>query len=110
MDCRAEKMDRNAARKQVVIIVGKYPENVAFSRHALKEMDKDDLTIIDVWNVLKSNDSKILDEGELEKGSYRYRLETNYIMTVIAFHQDGRGFNIVTVWDKRKIKQQRGDI
>ena len=102
MDYRIKKMARNAARKRIAMIVRECSENIFFSHHALNEMDKDDLTTIDVLNVLKSNDSKILHDGELEKGSYRYRLETNFIMVVIAFHQSGKGFNIVTVWDKRK--------
>ncbi|MCY4523846.1 MAG: DUF4258 domain-containing protein [Halobacteriovoraceae bacterium] len=101
-DYKVKKIARSAARKQISMIVREYSENILFSKHALHEMHKDDLTTMDVLNVLKSNDSKILDDGELDKGSYRYRLETNFIMVVVAFHQNGKGLNIVTVWDKRK--------
>jgi hypothetical protein len=101
-DYKTTKLDRNQARKNITQIVAQHPENVHFSNHARNEMTNDGLTTVDIWNVIKSPDSRILDEGELERGSYRYRLETNYIMVVIAFHIDGTGFNIVTVWDKRK--------
>lgn len=82
-------------------IVRRFPENVQFSRHALQELENDDLTTVDAWNVLKGT-SRINKEGELVNGSYRYRLETNFIMLVIAFWPDGKGLNVVTAWDKRK--------
>ena len=72
-----------------------------FSRHALEELTKDDLTTVDGWNVLKSGDARIVDEGEFEKGTYRYRIETNYIMIVVTFQSDGNGLFVVTAWDKR---------
>lgn len=102
IDYRTKRLDKAAARKLVAEIVTKYPANVHFSKHALEEMDNDDLCTPDVWNVLKSSDSRIIDEGELEKGSYRYRLETGFIMVVVAFASDGNSLFIVTVWDKRK--------
>ena len=71
---------------------------VQINKHALKEIKKDELTTTDIWNILKSPDSKILNDGELERGSYRYRLETKYIVVIIAFGEKGDSlcnYNIV---------------
>lgn len=102
IDYKTKRLNKAEARKLVAEIVSKHSSNVHFSKHALVEMDNDDLVTLDVWNVLKSPDSRIIDEGELEKGTYRYRLETGFIMVVVAFTSDGDGLIIVTVWDKRK--------
>lgn len=101
-DYKSNRLDKNQARKLVRQILAHFSDNINFSSHAILEMEKDDLTTIDILNVLKSLDSRILDEGELVNGSYRYRLETSFLMVVIAFHQNGKGIIIVTVWDKRK--------
>jgi len=102
IDFKAIKLDKTHARKAVAKIVRESPGNIYFSRHSREEMEKDDLTTGDIWNVLESSDARIVDEGELQNGSYRYRLETNFILVVVAFHENGEGFNIVTVWDKRR--------
>ena len=74
-DFKIEKMNRNESRKLIRKIVSTTPQKVFFSKHALSELAKDDLTTIDALNVLKSTDAKVPDKGELEHGSYRYRLE-----------------------------------
>lgn len=102
IDFKTKKLDKNQARKQIAEVVSKNPGNVHFSFHARTEMANDDMTTVDIWNVLKSSDSRIVDEGELANGSYRYRLETTFIMIVVAFQSSGEGINIVTVWDKRR--------
>ena len=87
-------------------IVNHYSDNIYFSNHAMKEMAQDNLTSIDIWNVLKSLDSRIFDEGELKDNSYRYRLETHFLVVVISFDEKGEGLNIVTVWDKRNKNKE----
>ena len=84
MNYKEKRVNRNQARKMVSEIVDNYPGSIYFSNHSRKEMAKDDLTLIDIWNVLKSLDSRIFDEGELKDNSYRYRLETNYLVVVIS--------------------------
>jgi hypothetical protein len=101
IDLKSKKTDINKARKIVAEIVNTSPGNIQFSKHALEELKKDGLTTVDAWNVLKGT-SKIHQEGEFENGSYRYRLETNFILLVFAFWPSGKGLNIVTAWDKRK--------
>ena len=100
MDYKLNKLDRNKARKKLATIMNS-TSNPIFSRHALQELANDDLTTVDAVNVLKSNDAKIVDEGEFENGSYRYRVETAYIMVVIAFNEEGNRIIVITAWDKR---------
>lgn len=107
IDYKSKKVDKTKARKLVAKIINETPQNVNFSKHALEELKDDDLTTVDAWNILKSSNSKINKEGELEKGSYRYHLETNFIVIVIAFWPNGKGLNVVTAWDKRKSKTRR---
>ena len=99
---RTTRLDRNEARKLIAMIVARHPEDVLFSTHSLQEIESDDLTTTDVWNVLRSPSSNILRDGEIACGSWRYRLETRFIMVVVAFHGSGTGLTVVTVWDKRK--------
>jgi hypothetical protein len=101
IDFKSKRTDIVKARKMVSEIIGRSPANVHFSRHALEELRKDGLTTVDAWNVLTGT-SKIHQDGEFEGGSFRYRLETNFIMLVIAFWPNGKGLNVVTAWDKRK--------
>jgi len=101
-DFKIEKMNRNESRKLVRKIMTLMPQNVLFSKHALAELENDDLTTTDALNILKSSDSKIIDDGEFEHGSYRYRLETGNIVVVICFSSNGEHLIVVTAWDKRK--------
>ena len=99
---KKDRLDKNQARKRVSDIVENHPIGVFFTDHALKEAQKDRLTTIDLWNVLKSPDSQIYDEGEEKQGTYRYRLETKFIMLIISFSSSGKELFVITVWDKRK--------
>ena len=63
----------------------------------MDELKKDDLTIADVLNIIKSSDARITKEPELANGSYRYRLETKRITVVVAF-ESATSFVVVTAW------------
>ncbi len=76
-----------------------FPSHIRFSNHALEEITKDDLTTVDILNVIKSPNSRIVGEGELENGSYRYRLGTRKIIVVISFDSP-KSFVVVTAWRK----------
>jgi len=101
-DYKTRRLDRNEARKLIIKIMNQHPEKVFFSRHALEELKNDGLTTLDAINILKSPGARIYTEGEFEKGSYRYRLETTNMMVVVAFLELGDGMVIVTAWDKRR--------
>ncbi|CAN5537392.1 hypothetical protein BH09MYX1_BH09MYX1_07610 [soil metagenome] len=67
-------------------------------------MAKDDLTSVDVVNVLRGG---VVEEPEFENGSWRYRARTQRIAVVIRFEEseDGiaEGIIVVTAWkDQRR--------
>lgn len=98
-DVTRKRLDRAEARKLVARIANFHPYGIRFSRHALKAMKEDDLLLSDIVNVIKNPDAKIFNEGELEKSSFRYRLETEDIVVIIAF-VSLTSFVVVTVWRK----------
>lgn len=97
VDYRARRLDKTQARKRILEIANRYPANIIYSKHALKELKKDNLTISDVLNVIKSPSAKIIHDAEFENGSYRYRLETSNIVVVLAF-ESGTRMIVVTAW------------
>jgi len=72
--------------------------NVGMSRHALEEMEKDKLIVGDINNVLRGG---VVEEGELEKGSWRYRVRTSKIFVVICFRSETE-LHVVTCWRLKK--------
>ena len=102
VDYKTIKLSRNEARKRINEIVTNWPSNLKVSRHAEEELSSERLASSDAVNLLKSPAAKILDEGELENGSWRYRLQTANLMLVVAFWPNGQGLTVVTGWDKRK--------
>lgn len=99
-DYRSQRMNRQEARKLVGKIMSAEQHNVVVSGHARDELLKDNLTTGDAINILTSPDAKIHDEGEMEKGTYRYRLETDKICLVVAF-ESATKLIVVTGWRKR---------
>lgn len=68
--------------------------STVFSRHAEAEMAKDELTMLDVANVLRGG---IIDAGELENDSWRYRVRTARIAVIVAFRSETE-LRVVTAW------------
>jgi len=99
-DYRHQCLDKTQARKLISEIATHHPRGISFSCHALEELKNDDLTTVDILNVVKSSDSRILREPDFEKGSYRYVLETRRMSVVIAFNGKN-SFTVVTAWRKR---------
>lgn len=66
-----EPLDPGPARQLVREILAN--GTVTFSGHAITEMAKDDLSTVDCVNVLRGG---VVEPGELEKGSWRYRIRT----------------------------------
>jgi Domain of unknown function (DUF4258) len=65
-----------------------------FSKHAMEEMQKDELLKRDVRNVLRSG---IINAGEKERGSYRYRVHTSKGCAVVAVRSETEVV-VVTAW------------
>ena len=58
------------------------------SPHARLEMKKDNLTDVDVVNILRDG---VVQPGEWENGSWRYRVLTQRMAVVAAFEPDVEG-------------------
>jgi hypothetical protein len=69
---------------------------VSFSRHAREEMAKDGIDEQDVASVLRGG---IAEPGELERGTWRYRLRVAELYVVVAFLSE-TDILVVTAWRK----------
>ncbi len=65
-----------------------------YSKHALAEILADDLTTVDCENILRGG---VVRPAEIEKGSWRYRVETNRMAIVIAF-RSSEELVVITAW------------
>ena len=84
------------AKRRLVDII----ENgtITFSKHARDEIAKDGLNDQDAINVLRGG---VVEPGELENGSWRYRVRTSRMTFVVAFRSDTEA-RIVTAWRKKQ--------
>lgn len=89
------RLGKAQARKALSEIFNADPNFISFSKHGLKQMNKRSLTTVDVINVLKAG--MIMDDPELENGSWRYRVQTQKITVVIAFRRPNH-VTVVTAW------------
>jgi len=87
-----EPLDPAAARLLVRRILE--AGTLTFSRHALQELGKDDLTTVDAVNVLRGG---AVSPGELERGTWRYRIRTARLVVVVAFRSETE-LVVVTGW------------
>jgi hypothetical protein len=62
-------------------------------------MRNDDLTEVDVVNVLRGG--RILEPGEQEAGTWRYRVHTNLLCVVVAFRSTSAAV-VVTAFRKKR--------
>jgi len=88
-------MSRHEAKKLALWIVEK--GTFTFSPHSIEELKKDRLSTQDALNVIRCG--HINDEGETEKGSVRYRVETPRMVVVVAFRSITE-LRVVTAWRK----------
>ena len=70
---------------------------LTYSSHAKQELLADELTTLDVVNVLRGG---VVRPGEFEHGSWRYRVETQRLAIVIAF-RSALHLVVVTAWRRR---------
>lgn len=96
-DIRGLRLNKTEALKRMKEILEKHPGNVHYLGHCLKELKKDSLETVDLLNILKSPDCRILTDPEIENGCWRYRVGTQKIMAVISFSSKN-GFVVVTAW------------
>ena len=90
-----EPFDPSEAKKRIRSILD--TGVVVPSGHALEEMEKDDLTLVDCTNVLRGG---WVEPAEWERGTWRYRVRTARICVVVAFRSESK-LAIVTAWRER---------
>lgn len=81
-----------AAKKRILAILAS--GSVAFSKHAEEELEKDGMNMVDASNILRGG---VVEPGELERGSYRYRVRTPRMCVVVAFRSETE-LRVVTAW------------
>jgi hypothetical protein len=67
------------------------------SGHALEELEKDKLTMVDATNVLRGG---VVDPPDFERGTWRYRVRTMRICIVVAFRSETK-LAVVTGWREK---------
>ena len=71
---------------------------VDISPHAWKEMQDDEMSVQDVYQVLRGG---VVEPGELVRESWRYRVRQNRRFVVVTFRTDTWTV-VVTVWRSGK--------
>lgn len=84
------------AKKLILAILA--TGTVSWSKHAFDEMAADNLTTVDVVNVLRAG---VVQPGEFENGSWRYRVSTQRITVVVAFRSETH-LVVVTAWRHKR--------
>ena len=72
---------------------------IAWTGHATKALEDDAMQTTDAMNVLRCGN--IREPGELEHGTYRYRVHTDRMCVVVSFRSE-REFVVVTAWRKKR--------
>ena len=87
-----EPLDPAAAKTLVRTILD--AGTVSFSRRAREELREDGLTTVDAVNALRGG---VVSPGELEHGTWRYRVRTARLVVVVAFRSEIE-LVVVTGW------------
>ena len=69
----------------------------SYSRHAKDEMLKDAMTTLDCENVLRAG---VVQPPELERGTWRHRVDTARMAVVIAFRSEME-LIVITAWRRK---------
>lgn len=90
-----EPLSPPAARRLILAIL--LGGEVRFTSHALAEMAKDGITRDDVLALLRGG---IVEPGEIERGSWRYRVRVAATYVVVAFRSE-LALLVITAWRKK---------
>lgn len=87
--------------KNLIREILKAGHNLSFSDHAVEEMEKDDMDMVDVVNVLRGCQYIDPAEQHVQTGSWTYRVHTSNFCVVVAFRSTTK-LRLVTAWRKKK--------
>ncbi len=91
----SEQLPNHAAKGLIRLILAN--GSFAYTSHAKKELAADQLTTVDVVNVLRGG---VVEFSELVDGTWRYRVRTNTIVVVVAFRSENE-LVVITAWRKK---------
>jgi hypothetical protein len=91
-----EPLDSAGVRRLIREVLGS--GEVRFSRHALEEMRKDQLSEVDCVNVLRGG---AVGQAGFENGSRRYPVRGSRVTVVVAFRSQDK-LVVVTAWRHRR--------
>jgi len=91
-----EPLEPNRARRLIGEILEK--GSVSFSGHAERALADDDLSTVDAINVLRGG---VVQPGEFENGSWRYRVRTQRMVVVVVF-RSASAIVVVTAWREKR--------
>lgn len=92
------KLNKNQARKFLSELLRKSGvSKISLSTHCREELKNDNLTTVDLLNVLKAGFIKM--DPEFENENYRYKVETDKIVVVISF-VNKESIRCITAWRK----------
>lgn len=80
--------------KRIVSNIVRGEGGIAYCRHARLEAQKDDLSHVDITNVLRGG---AVDPGEFENGTWRYRFRTQRMVAVVQILSLTE-IRVITVW------------
>lgn len=83
--------------KKIILNILKRGSVTYLQTHALQQMEKRHISMVDCVNVLRGG---LVQEGELENGSWRYRVCTPKMCVVARFESDLE-LEIVTAWREK---------
>lgn len=101
----AKRLDVRQSRKLLSWILR--CGQLSFSQHARDAMKDDDLTEPDVVNILRCG--MVSDQVDFERGSWRYRVETERMCATVVF-LSGSEVVVVTVWRKGGRRNERKPV
>lgn len=93
-----EPLKPTNAKKLILAILDDHELVIPTGSHADQEMANDNLIVGDVINVLRGG---VVEPGELEKGTWRYRVRTTKITVVVCFRSETE-LRVVTCWRNKK--------
>jgi hypothetical protein len=89
------------AKLKALLVAALADGELAFTQHAYEEMAKDNLSELDVRNVLRGGAAR---SGELVQGTYRYRIETARLAVVVAV-RGATAVVVVTAWRSKEKRR-----
>lgn len=91
-----EPLEPDRARQLIrsILQTGRF----SYSKHCVAEMERDDMTTVDCENILRAG---VVGPPDFEKGSWRYRVQTNRMAVVVAFRSP-QELVVVTAWREKK--------